>query len=113
MTQREEVKPRAIEIIRQGFVVGFLNPKVLIFYIAIFPHFVNRNHGNTSLQLLLLGVIFCSLSILSDGTWGFIAGTARAWLSESPHRLVFLRTVGGVVMVGLGVLIITTASVSA
>ena len=112
MTEHEEVKPRAVRIIREGFVVGFLNPKVLIFYIAIFPHFVNRTHGNTSLQLLILGVIFCSLSILSDGTWGFIAGMAREWLSESPHRLVFLRTVGGVVMVGLGILIVTSASLS-
>jgi hypothetical protein len=38
-----------------------------------------------------------------------IAGTAREWLAGSSSRLVVLRTIGGVVMLGLGVLIITSA----
>lgn len=109
MADREQQKPPPLRVVRQGFVVGMLNPKALIFFVAVFPHFVDPSAGNVTGQLLVLGVIFTILAVLSDGTWGLIAGTARDWLSGEPHRLVTLRTVGGVVMLGLGVLIITTA----
>jgi len=112
MTERESTRPHGLTIIRQGFTVGALNPKVLIFFVAVLPHFVTRSKGHVTVQLLILGSVFASLSILMDGTWGFIAGTAREWLASNPSRLVTLRTVGGVVMVGLGVLIIVSAALS-
>ncbi len=109
MTEREETKPRAVHIVRQGFTVGVLNPKSLVFFAAVFPHFVDRTRGNVTVQLLILGLIFSVMAFFSDGTWGVIAGTAREWLSGSPARLVALRTVGGCVMTTLGVLIIVSA----
>jgi threonine/homoserine/homoserine lactone efflux protein len=109
MTEREETKPRAVHIVRQGFTVGVLNPKSLVFFAAVFPHFVDRTRGNVTVQLLTLGLIFSVMAFFSDGTWGVIAGTAREWLSGSPARLVALRTVGGCVMTTLGVLIIVGA----
>jgi threonine/homoserine/homoserine lactone efflux protein len=109
MTNVESAKPRASRVIRQGFVVGGLNPKALIFFVAVFPHFIDRSSGNVTGQLLALGVIFSLLAVLSDGTWGLIAGTAREWLAGSSARLVTLRTIGGLVMIGLGVLIIASA----
>jgi threonine/homoserine/homoserine lactone efflux protein len=109
MTEREETKPRAVHIVRQGFTVGVLNPKSLVFFAAVFPHFVDRTRGNVTVQLLILGLIFSVMAFFSDGTWGVIAGTAREWLSGSPARLVVLRTVGGCVMTTLGVLIIVGA----
>jgi threonine/homoserine/homoserine lactone efflux protein len=112
MTQREETKPRAVSIVRQGFTVGILNPKSLVFFAAVFPHFVDRTRGNVTVQLLILGVIFSVMAFFSDGTWGFIAGTAREWLSGSASRLVALRTIGGCVMTTLGVLIIVGALTS-
>lgn len=112
MTQREETKPRAVAIVRQGFTVGVLNPKSLVFFAAVFPHFVDRTRGNVTVQLLILGLIFSVMAFFSDGTWGVIAGTAREWLSGSPARLVALRTVGGCVMTTLGVLIIVGALTS-
>jgi len=62
-----------------------------------------------TLQLIVLGLIFATIAMCSDSTWGIAAGSAREWLIDSPRHLVALRTVGGCVMLGLGVLIITTA----
>ena len=112
MTDREATKPSASRVIRQGFFVGGFNPKALIFFVAVFPHFVDRSAGSVTMQLALLGVIFTVLAVLSDGTWGVVAGTAREWLARSPGRLVALRTIGGVVMLGLGVLILASAILS-
>ncbi|HVB70348.1 MAG TPA: LysE family translocator [Acidimicrobiales bacterium] len=112
MVARESSRPSRVRIVRQGFVVGVLNPKSLVFFAAVFPHFVNRSKGHETVQLLIFGIIFSVMAFCSDGTWGFIAGTAREWLSGSPTRLVVLRTVGACVMMSLGVLIVVTALTS-
>jgi threonine/homoserine/homoserine lactone efflux protein len=113
MTEREAQRPSNIHIIRQGYVVGILNPKSLVFFAAVFPHFVTRGHGdNVTLQLLLFGGMFSVLAFCSDSTWGIIAGTAREWLSGSPTRLVVLRSVGACVMMTLGTIIIVSALLS-
>ena len=112
MTQREARRPTNLHVVRQGFTVGVLNPKSLVFFVAVFPHFVDRTKGNVTVQLLIFGAIFSVMAFFSDGTWGFIAGTAREWLSDSPARLVLLRTIGGCVMVTLGLLIVTSALTS-
>jgi threonine/homoserine/homoserine lactone efflux protein len=109
MTQREAVRPNFGRTVRQGFVVGVLNPKSLVFFAAVFPHFVNRAEGRITAQLVIFGVIFSVMAFCSDGTWGLIAGTAREWLSGSPTRLVVLRSIGGGVMCALGVLIVVSA----
>ena len=112
MAKREEYRPSNVQVIRQGFTVGILNPKSLVFFAAVFPHFVDRTKGNVTVQLLIFGGIFSVMAFLSDGTWGMIAGTAREWLSDSPHRLVVLRTVGACVMMTLGVIIVVSALTS-
>ena len=112
MTQREEHRPSNATIVRQGFTVGVLNPKSLVFFAAVFPQFVNRSNGDVTLQLVVLGCIFSVMAFCSDGTWGMIAGTAREWLSSSTSRLVVLRTIGGCVMCTLGILIFASAVTS-
>jgi threonine/homoserine/homoserine lactone efflux protein len=109
MQRQETNRPRRRTVIRQGFVVGLLNPKALVFFIAVFPHFVDRSGGNVTLQLFVLGAIFSVLAIVSDSVWGFSAGAARDRLRSSPRLLEGLRAVGGIVMCGLGTLIIVTA----
>jgi threonine/homoserine/homoserine lactone efflux protein len=109
MTKREAKRPSNLHIVRQGFTVGVLNPKSLVFFAAVFPHFVDPTKGNVTLQLVIFGCIFSVMAFCSDGTWGLIAGTAREWLSSSPKRLVALRTIGGCVMCSLGVLIVSSA----
>lgn len=106
MVKVEETKPSAFNIVRQGFTVGVLNPKALVFFSAVFPQFVEPESGSVRNQLLLFGLIFAILSFLLDGMWGVIVGSSRDWFVTSRNRLVVLRTAGGVVMVILGVLVI-------
>jgi threonine/homoserine/homoserine lactone efflux protein len=101
--------PSALQSMRDGFWVGVLNPKTLVFYAAVLPQFIDRNRGHVTFQLLLLGGLFAILALISDGSWGLIAGTARQWLATNPSHLVTLRFVGGVVMIALGLLVITSA----
>lgn len=88
---------------RQGFLVGVGNPKAIVFFTAVLPQFVDPVAGSPSLQLLLLGLVFIAVALLSDGAWAVLAGSARRWFADSPSRLRRLTGGGGVVMIGLGV----------
>lgn len=91
-----------------GFLVGVTNPKVVVFFAAMLPQFVDRQAGNVPLQIIVLGAIFAGIALLSDSAWALAAGTARAWLARSPRRLAALGGTGGLVMIGLGVTLAAT-----
>jgi len=111
MTNQGSLEPRVFQSIRDGFMVGVLNPKGLVFYAAVLPQFIDRDRGNVTGQLLFLGAIFSVLAFFSDGSWGLLAGTARAWLAGDASRLEKLRATGGCVMVVLGASVILSTAI--
>ena len=113
MRNQGDIAPGIARSMRDGFWVGALNPKGLVFYAAVLPQFVDREKGNIALQLIFLGAIFSVLAFISDGTWGLLAGTARQWLATDPKRLEKLRATGGTVMIILGITVLISAIVSA
>ncbi len=110
MTNLGSVEPRVFQSIRDGFMVGVLNPKGLVFYAAVLPQFIDRERGNVTGQLLFLGALFSVLAFFSDGSWGLLAGTARAWLAGDASRLEKLRATGGCVMILLGASVILSTA---
>ena len=113
MRNQGDVAPGVARSMRDGFWVGALNPKGLVFYAAVLPQFVDREKGNVALQLIFLGAVFSILAFVSDGTWGLLAGTARQWLATDAKRLEKLRATGGIVMIILGISVLISAIVSA
>ncbi len=109
MKSQGSVIPTFWRSARDGFWVGALNPKGLVFYAAVLPQFVDIERGNVTGQLLFLGALFSILAFISDGSWGLLAGTARAWLASDEKRLELLRVIGGCVMIILGLLVIASA----
>jgi len=97
------VEPKLMRrMLTDAFVVGVANPKVIVFFIAVLPQFVDRSAGAVGLQLLTLGAVFCTIAVICDAVWAIAAGAARDWLVRSPRRLAAIGGTGGVVMVGLG-----------
>ncbi len=97
------VEPKLLRrILADAFVVGVLNPKVIVFLMAVLPQFVDRDDGSVPVQLLLLGAIFCAIALVCDSLWALLAGVARSWLVSSPRRLAAIGASGGIVMIGLG-----------
>jgi threonine/homoserine/homoserine lactone efflux protein len=101
--QRDRVMPRRWRILSDGFFVGVSNPKSLAFFLAVLPGFVDPASGTVFLQLLLLGVIWVAIALVSDSAWALAAGQARSWFGRSPRRLEALGATGGTAMIGLGV----------
>ena len=69
---------------------------------AVLPQFTDPARGHVPIQLLLLGLVFVGIALVSDSIWGLAAGYTRGWLGRSPHRLEALGGLGGLVMIGLG-----------
>ena len=87
---------------RQGFVVGFTNPKAYVIFAAVLPPFIDRDRGSATLQMLLLGLVAFVIGLCSDSLWALLASQLRRWFNASPSRGRALGTVGGVSMIGLG-----------
>ncbi|MBD3010409.1 LysE family translocator [Streptomyces sp. 5-10] len=92
----------------EGFAVGVANPKTIVFFAAVLPQFVDRERGHVVLQMLLLGLVFNAIAVVSDSVWGLAAATARTWFARSPRRLAMVGGVGGLSMIGLGVTVAAT-----
>ena len=113
MTSQGSVGPTKLRSIRDGFWVGVLNPKAIVFFAAVLPQFVDIDGGHVTMQLFFMGLTFCVLAFCSDSTWGLLAGTARAWLAKDNSRLEKLRGTGGTVMIILGIAVLYSAIVTA
>ena len=98
----EVERKTAARLVADGFTVGVTNPKVIVFFAAMLPQFVDRQAGDVPLQIIMLGAIFAGIALISDSAWALAAGTARAWLAGSPRRLALIGGAGGLAMIGIG-----------
>jgi len=71
----------------QGFVVLLSNPKVLLFFGAFIPQFVNPA-GDAFAQTIVLGVTFMVVATVLDAAYALAAGSAGSWLTTTRVRLV-------------------------
>jgi threonine/homoserine/homoserine lactone efflux protein len=86
----------------QGFVVGATNPKTIVFLAAILPQFVSHTAADVASQVLVLGLIFSAIALLSDTTWVLVAGGFRTWFARSPRRLELVGGAGGLAIAAVG-----------
>ena len=84
-----------------GVVVGVTNPKTVLFFVAFLPQFASPA-GPTAPQIILLGLVFALMELVSDSVWATLAGRARLWMARKPRRLDAVGATGGVMMIGLG-----------
>ena len=86
----------------QGVVTEVLNPKTALFFLALVPQFVNRQHGGVLRQFLLLGTISVALNTSSDLIVTALAAPIGAYLRSSARRRQRQRMVTGFGLIGLG-----------
>jgi threonine/homoserine/homoserine lactone efflux protein len=84
----------------QGFVVLLSNPKVLVFFGAFIPQFIDINKDHFS-QVTLLGVTFMVIAGMTDALYALLAGRVRTLFSVRRTRLV--SRISGGFMIGGGI----------
>jgi threonine/homoserine/homoserine lactone efflux protein len=83
----------------RGIVVNVLNPKTALFFLAFLPQFVDPDRGAVWSQVLVLGLLFVALGLVSDSLYALAAGTVGGLLRR---RRDALRYGSGIVFIGLG-----------
>jgi threonine/homoserine/homoserine lactone efflux protein len=94
----------------EGVVVNVLNPKTALFFLAFLPQFVDPDQGQAWEQILVLGLTFMALGLVTDSMWALAAGSAGETLRKSRRWSQVQRYVSGSVFVGLGVVTALTGS---
>ncbi len=108
MSSTGEVPKAHGRALRTGFLVGFTNPKTIVFFAAFLPQFTSSTDGSSGVQIAVLGLVFSVLALLSDSCWALTASRARQWFARKPERLDNLGVAGGVMMIGLGATLAAT-----
>ncbi len=65
------------ELYRRGVLMNVLNPKVLLFFLAFLPQFINLSSESASLQIIFLGITFAVQAFLIFSALAIFAGKVR------------------------------------
>jgi threonine/homoserine/homoserine lactone efflux protein len=87
----------------RGILVNVLNPKTALFFLALLPQFVDPSRGLVAVQMILLGLIFSAMGVLTDGSYAMLASGIGSWLRRRPSFLRRQEMVTGGMFITLGV----------
>jgi threonine/homoserine/homoserine lactone efflux protein len=91
---RDARSPR--RIFGQAMLTNVLNPKVILFFLAFIPQFVQNGAPHKTLAFLLLGLTLAAISMCWNSGTALLAGTLARRASRNPRiRLWLERAVGG------------------
>jgi threonine/homoserine/homoserine lactone efflux protein len=86
---------------RQGVLVELGNPKVALFFLALFPQFIHPGAGPAWLQVFILGSLFAAIGLASDSAYAVGSGRLRTRLLGRRRRVPWGRLTG-LLYIGLG-----------
>ena len=89
------------KLFRMGMLTSILNPKVALFYLALFPQFVQPSRGSVLLQSLVLGATQIVIAVVGDLMFVLSAAAIARWLGERPAWAKAQRWVLGCVFAGI------------
>lgn len=99
----------ALELLWRGVLANAINPKVMLFFLAFLPQFVQTGAGDVSWQMAQLGVAFTLQAALLFGLLGYFAGAVGGWFARWPLMSLWFDRVAGIVFCSLGLRLITGA----
>lgn len=89
----------------QGALVALSNPKMMLFFGAFFPQFLDPTRDHAT-QIALMGATALAFAALSDGTYAMLSGRAGHLLSQRRGRL--MSKFSGSLLIGGGLWLAST-----
>jgi threonine/homoserine/homoserine lactone efflux protein len=97
----------AMQLFGRGVLANAINPKVMMFFLAFLPQFVQEERGDVPWQLAALGVTFTVQAAVLFGSLGYFAGTVGQWFARWPALAWWFDRLAGLIFCGLGLRLIT------
>lgn len=89
-------------LFRRGLLANAINPKVVLFFLAFLPQFVQAERGDAAWQIVQLGVVFTLQAALVFALIGSFAGVLGERLARRPGLSVWLDHAAGGLFLLLG-----------
>ena len=90
---------------REAALCNILNPKVILWYLALLPNFVNPEAGDVTAQLIVLSALMIAINVLWQAPMALAADGVRRWLGR-PEAMRAINRVSGVILLGMAVLML-------
>lgn len=97
-----------LQLFSRGIIMNITNPKVSIFFMAFLPQFTSAKNGSITLQLIILGIIFILVTLLSFSLISFLAGIIGKWINKHKTGDTLLNRVAGIVFTTLAIKLVFT-----
>ena len=96
-----------LRLFARGLFANAINPKVVLFFLAFLPQFVDPARSDAAWQIVQLGLVFTLQAALIFALLGLFSGHVGAWLKRHGRAGLWLDRIAGTVFVGLGVKLAT------
>ncbi|MGZ5032123.1 MAG: LysE family translocator [Usitatibacter sp.] len=110
---RQEIRGGAaplspLALVRQGVLSNVTNPKIVLFFFAFLPQFVDRASAHPTRDLVFLGVLYALLALPVKVGVGLAAGGLSERILRSPSAMTWINRASGTVLIGLGLRLAVT-----
>lgn len=68
----------------RGLLTSLFNPKAIMFFMALFPQFIDHTHGDTVFQSAILGVEYLTIQVMIYLTICYVISRTRSGVIGSP-----------------------------
>lgn len=92
----------------QGFFSNVLNPKIILFFVAFLPQFIQPESNSRSFDMIIYGCTFALMTMVFFAFIGLFAGGIGDWLKDKGKIAENITTGAGVLLLLLGVWLLTS-----